>query len=62
MDDLAVCTLLHLGQPAQRCELCPEPLWPEDGVRVVLPRSSLQKLSSDTVRVHAQCARTQGLA
>ncbi|MFI9260674.1 hypothetical protein ACIGT4_23690 [Streptomyces sioyaensis] len=61
VEDLAVCTLMHLGQPAQRCELCPEPLWAEDGVRVVLPRSPLRTFPSDTVRVHTQCARTQGL-
>ncbi|MEX2969535.1 hypothetical protein [Streptomyces sp. C184] len=61
VEDLAVCTLMHLGQPAQHCELCPEPLWPEDCARVVLPRSPLRKLPSDTVRVHTQCARTEGL-
>ncbi|WP_329147878.1 hypothetical protein OIU91_18675 [Streptomyces sp. NBC_01456] len=60
VEDLAVCTLDHLGQPAQRCELCPEPLWPEDGVRVVLPRSPSRTLPRATVRVHAHCARAQG--
>ncbi|MFD5737070.1 hypothetical protein ACFWIY_30295 [Streptomyces sioyaensis] len=62
VEDLAVCTLMHLGQPAQRCELCPEPLWPDGGVRVVLPRSPFRTLPNDTVRVHTQCARTQRLA
>ncbi|WP_328385263.1 hypothetical protein OHS81_14935 [Streptomyces sp. NBC_00400] len=60
-EDLAVCTLAHLGPPAQRCELCPKPLWPEDGVRVVRPRGPFRNPSSNTIRVHTQCARTQGL-
>lgn len=60
-EDLAVCTLAHLGPPAQRCELCPKPLWPEGGVRVVRPCISSRDLSRNTIRVHTQCARTQGL-
>ncbi|WP_432146713.1 hypothetical protein [Streptomyces sp. bgisy084] len=61
VEDLAVCTLVHLGPPAQRCELCPKPLWPEDGVRVVLSRSPLRTLAGNTIRVHRHCARTRGL-
>lgn len=60
VEDLAVCTLDHLGEPAQRCGLCPEPLWPEDRVRVVLARCPPRTLPGDTVRVHAHCARAQG--
>lgn len=61
VEDLAVCTLGHLGPPAQRCELCPTPLWPEDGVRVVLSRSPLRTLPGNTIRVHPHCARRRGL-
>ncbi|MYT17002.1 hypothetical protein YWIDRAFT_06594 [Streptomyces sp. SceaMP-e96] len=61
VEDLAVCTLAHLGPPAQRCELCPEPLWPEGGVRVLLPRSPLRRLPGNTSRVHTHCAQAHAL-
>lgn len=61
VEDLAVCTLVRLGPPAQRCELCPKPLWPEDDVRVALTRSPLRALPSNTIHVHTDCARTRGL-
>ncbi|MGW1791836.1 hypothetical protein ACWCO0_28800 [Streptomyces tubercidicus] len=60
-EDLAVCTLVHLGPPAQRCELCSEPLWPGDGVHVALSCSPLEARPGTSLRVHRECARARGL-
>ncbi|MGA4948646.1 hypothetical protein [Streptomyces lydicamycinicus] len=57
--DLAVATL-HLGRPAERCEACPEPIWPEDRVSVVIPARPSGRVAH-LATVHRACAERHDL-
>lgn len=53
---LAVVTLEY-GPPAYRCEMCPDPVWPEAQVTAAIPAS---QGGPCTAVMHRACARTYG--